>query len=475
MVEYEVVIGLEVHLELATKSKIFCGCSTSFGSKPNTNVCPVCLGQPGVLPVLNEEVVDMAIKGALAINCGVAPYSKFDRKNYFYPDLPKAYQISQYDLPLAENGFLEIDVDGAKRKIGVTRIHLEEDAGKLVHSEDGAYSYMDYNRTGVPLIEIVSEPDIRSPKEARIYLEKLKSYMQYTQISDCKMEEGSLRCDANISLRPKGNKKLGTKIEVKNMNSFRSVEKALEYEVLRQKNELNNGSILQQETRRFDETKQETFSMRSKEEAHDYRYFPDPDLPPIEISKVWIENIRKVMPELPDVRKKRFVEDFNLTEYDANVITSSKKLADFFESTLKLFPESKTVANWIMGELLRLLKDNNSEIDNSKITPKHLSGLLILQKEGVISGKIAKEILEECFVTGKDPRVIVADKDLKQISNIDLIEKIVDQVIEENPQAIKEIKEGNKKALGFLVGQSMKLTNGQANPQIVNELLQKKI
>ncbi len=475
MSKYETVIGLEVHLELSTASKIFCACSTSFGSEPNSNVCPVCLGQPGVLPVLNEEVVDRAIQAALALNCSLASYSKFDRKNYFYPDLPKAYQISQYDLPLAENGHLEIEIDGEKKVIGITRIHLEEDAGKLVHGEDGQHSFVDYNRTGVPLIEIVSEPDMRSPQEAKLYLEKLKRYLEYTEVSDCKMEEGSLRCDANISIRPLGSKEFGTRIELKNMNSFKAIERALEYEVERQIEEVAAGKKITQETRRFDEAKQQTFSMRSKEDAHDYRYFPDPDLPPVEISSQWIARIQESMPELPDARLNRFVVELNLSAYDARVITSSKPLANFFEECLKLYPDAKIVANWIMGELLRLLKDNNMQVDNLKITPDYLAELLVLQKEGVISGKIAKDIFKESFTTGKKPATIVEEKGLKQISDTSFLENLVQEVILNNPQPVQEYRQGKKKAFGFLVGQVMKATKGQANPQVVNEILRKRI
>ncbi len=473
-IEYETVIGLEVHAELATESKIFCACSTRFGAEPNSHVCPVCLGQPGVLPVLNEVVVAMAVKAGLALNCRIASYSKFDRKNYFYPDLPKAYQISQYDLPLAGDGALDIETDGVKKRIGITRVHIEEDAGKLMHDE-GGYSCIDYNRTGVPLIEIVSEPDMNSPGEARAYLEKLKSYLQYMEVSDCKMEEGSLRCDANISLRPAGSQKLGTKIELKNMNSFKAVEKALEHEVERQRDVLTSGGTIIQETRRFDEASQRTVSMRSKEEAHDYRYFPDPDLPPVEVSREWQESIRAELPELPDARRERFVAELGLSRYDAEVITASKKMADFFEACLGSVQETKTVVNWVMGELTRMLKEENSNLDDMKMTPGHLVGLLKLQAEGVLSGKMAKEVFEEAFKTGKAPADIVAEKGLRQITDTGEIEEAVLRVLKENPNSVQDYKAGKQRALGFLVGQVMKVTKGRANPQLANELLIKNL
>ncbi len=474
MSAYETVIGLEVHVELATQSKIFCACSTHFGAEPNSHVCPVCLGQPGVLPVLNEEAVSMAVKAGLALNCTIASYSKFDRKNYFYPDLPKAYQISQFDLPLASGGYLDIEVEGETKRIGITRVHMEEDAGKLMH-EGGGFSYVDYNRTGVPLIEIVSEPHLSSPKEARVYLEKLKSYLQYTEISDCKMEEGSLRCDANISVRPVGSTVLGTRIELKNMNSFKAVEKALEYEEIRQVEEVSTGGTIVQQTRRFDESSQQTVPMRSKEEAHDYRYFPDPDLPPVEVPEEWLAKIRGEMPEMPDARSQRYVEELELSRYDAEVITASKAMADFFAACLQLYPQAKTLANWVMGELSRLLKEENVEIAHIKMTPEHLVGLLQLQDQGVISGKMAKEIFEESFRSGKAPAAIVAEKGLRQISDTSELEGIILEVIQKNPNSVKDYRKGKQKALGYLVGQVMKATKGQANPQRVNELLLKNL
>ena len=511
-VDYETVIGLEVHVELATDSKIFCGCSTHFGAEPNTNVCPVCLGQPGTLPVLNEAAVSMAIKAGLALNCRILPYSKFDRKNYFYPDLPKGYQISQYELPLAAEGFLDIELEleggvregegqeqresrqkeiegrqteiegpegepqekqeNWKKRVGITRIHMEEDAGKLVHEEGGS-SYVDYNRAGVPLIEIVSEPHMNSPREARVFLEKLKSYLQYTEISDCKMEEGSLRCDANISLRPKGSGTLGTKIELKNMNSFKALEKALEHEEVRQREVLEKGGEILQETRRFDEATQKTLSMRSKEEAHDYRYFPDPDLPPVEVSGEWLEGVRETMPEMPDARRERFVRDLGLTPYDAGVITAGREVADFFEACQALYPRAKIVANWVMGDLSYLLKEEDEDmaVSELRITPEHLAGLLKLQEEGVLSGKMAKEVFAEAFKTGKAPAVIVDERGLRQISDTGEMEAVVLRVIAENPNSVQDYRGGKQKALGFLVGQVMKATRGRANPQLANQLL----
>ncbi|MFZ5632578.1 MAG: Asp-tRNA(Asn)/Glu-tRNA(Gln) amidotransferase subunit GatB [Bacillota bacterium] len=478
MARYETVIGLEVHVELKTNTKIFCPSSTAFGGDPNTHVCPVCLGLPGVLPVLNREVLEYAIRVGLALNCKIAEFSKFDRKNYYYPDLPKNYQISQYDLPLAEHGHLNIELNGEAKRIGITRVHMEEDAGKLVHQgtiSTTPYSLVDYNRTGVPLIEIVSEPDIRSPEEARAYLEKLKAIVQYTGVSDCRMEEGSLRCDANVSVRPAGSDKFGTKTEIKNMNSFKALERALRYEVERQIEVLEEGGRIVQETRTWDEARGVTLSMRSKEQAHDYRYFPDPDLVPMVIDRRWVEEIRSGLPELPDQRKARYVRDYGIPEYDASVITATKELADYFEECVAGYPNAKAASNWVMGELSRLLNANNMEITQCRIRPAQLAGMLKLMDGGTISGKIAKMVFEEMFATGKDPEQVVKEKGLVQISDEGAIAAVVDQVLADNPKVVEDFRSGKEKALGFLVGQVMKVTRGKANPEMVNKLLREKM
>ncbi len=471
MMNYEAVIGLEVHAELLTKTKIFCNCTTEFGGEPNTHVCPVCLGLPGTLPVLNKKVVEYAVKAGLALNCEISKFSKMDRKNYFYPDLPKAYQISQYDLPLCKNGYVEIETsDGVKKKIGLTRIHIEEDAGKLMHENvDG--SLVDYNRTGVPLIEIVSEPDMRTPEEAYLYLTKLKSVLEYSEVSDCKMQEGSLRVDTNVSVRPVGSKEFGTKIELKNLNSFKAVQKALEYEIKRQIKLLENGETIVQETRRWNEQKGITEAMRSKEEAHDYRYFPDPDLVPIIVSDEWKEEIRKSLPEMPEHKKERFVAQYGIPEYDASVITASKPLADFFEKCVLEYSSAKTVSNWIMGEMMRLLKETGKEVEEVLIKPHQMASLLNLIDNGTITGSIAKTVFEEMFATGKNPEEIVDEKGLKQLSNEDELRKIALKVIEDNPKSVEDYKNGKDKAIGFLVGQIMKATKGKANPQLANKIL----
>ncbi|MDE4542430.1 Asp-tRNA(Asn)/Glu-tRNA(Gln) amidotransferase subunit GatB [Thermoanaerobacterium sp. R66] len=468
---YEAVIGLEVHAELLTKTKIFCNCTTEFGGEPNTHVCPVCLGLPGTLPVLNKKVVEYAVKAGLALNCEISKFSKMDRKNYFYPDLPKAYQISQYDLPLCKNGYVEIETsDGVKKKIGLTRIHIEEDAGKLMHENvDG--SLVDYNRTGVPLIEIVSEPDMRTPEEAYLYLTKLKSVLEYSEVSDCKMQEGSLRVDTNVSVRPVGSKEFGTKIELKNLNSFKAVQKALEYEIKRQIKLIEGGETIVQETRRWNEQKGITESMRSKEEAHDYRYFPDPDLVPIIVSDEWKEEIRKSLPEMPEHKKERFVTQYGIPEYDASVITSSKPLADFFEKCVLEYSSAKTVSNWIMGEMMRLLKETGKEVEEILIKPHQMASLLNLIDNGTITGSIAKTVFEEMFATGKNPEEIVEEKGLKQLSNEDELREIALKVIEDNPKSVEDYKNGKDKAIGFLVGQIMKATKGKANPQLANKIL----
>jgi aspartyl-tRNA(Asn)/glutamyl-tRNA(Gln) amidotransferase subunit B len=469
--KYETVIGLEVHVELHTKSKIFCGCATSFGAPPNTHTCPVCLGHPGVLPVLNRQAVEYAMKAAMALNCEVATDTKFDRKNYFYPDSPKAYQISQYDKPVGQNGYIDIEVNGETKRIGITRVHLEEDAGKLTHVDGGSASLVDLNRCGTPLIEIVSEPDLRSPEEARLYLEKLRAIMLYCDVSDVKMEEGSLRCDANISLRPRGQEKFGTKTELKNMNSFRGVHKGLEYEEWRQADVLDSGGRIVQETRRWDEAQGKTISMRSKEEAHDYRYFPDPDLVSLHIDDTWKARVRESIPELPDARKARYTSEYGLPSYDAEVITASMKLADLFESSLRHTSDAKAVANWMMGDLLGYLNANNLDVDGVKLTGEHLGAMIGLIEKGTISNKIAKTVFKAMLESGKAPQQIVEEQGLVQISDEGAIKSIVEKVVASNPQSVADYKAGKEKAIGFLVGQIMKETKGKANPGLVNQLL----
>lgn len=472
--KYEAVIGLEVHAELLTDTKIFCSCTTKFGGEPNTHVCPVCLGLPGTLPVLNKKVVEYAVKAGLALNCKIAKFSKMDRKNYFYPDLPKAYQISQYDIPLCSEGYIEIETEGKTKKIGITRIHIEEDAGKLMHENvDG--SLVDYNRTGVPLIEIVSEPDISTPEEAYEYLTKLKSILEYSEVSDCKMQEGSLRVDTNVSVRPAGTSEFGTKIELKNLNSFKAVQKSLEYEIKRQIKVLEEGGTIEQETRRWNEAKGITESMRSKEEAHDYRYFPEPDLVPIIITDEWKAEIEKSLPEMPHHKKERFISQYGIPEYDAEVITSSKALADFFEKCVTEYSSAKTISNWIMGELARLLNETGKEIDDVLIKPHQLASLLSLIDNGTITGTIAKTVFEEMFNTGKDPEDIVEEKGLKQMNNEDELREIAKKVIADNPKSVEDYKGGKEKAIGFLVGQMMKATKGKANPQMATQLLKEEL
>lgn len=476
MAEYEVVIGLEVHVELLTRTKAFCSCPNEFGSESNANVCPICLALPGTLPVLNRSLLEYAVKTGLALNCEIAPYSKFDRKNYFYPDLPKAYQISQYDLPICRDGHLDVEVDGQVRRVGINRVHMEEDAGKLLHGEGQAdCSLVDLNRGGVPLLEIVTEPDIRSPEEARLFLESLKSVLQYLNVSDCKMEEGSLRCDANISLRPAGTDILNTKVEIKNMNSFRAVQRALEGEVERQRLLYETGESVVQETRGWDDSTGGTIVMRSKEEASDYRYFPEPDLVPIVLPPEKIERIREELPELPAARKQRFVEEYGLPDYDAGVLTVSRDLADYFEECVRLYPDAKAVSNWVMVELLRLLNAENLEIGESKLTPSHLVEMLQLIDKGTISGKIAKTVFEEMFATGKKASVVIEEKGLVQISDEGELTKLVEAILADHPEVVEDYRSGKKKALGFLVGQVMKQTKGKANPQVVNRLFKERM
>lgn len=475
--KYEAVIGLEVHTELRTATKIFCSCKTSFGAEPNTNVCPVCLGLPGVLPVLNKKVLEFAVRTGLALNCEISRYSKFDRKNYYYPDLPKNFQTSQYDLPICEHGHLDIEVDGKKSTVRITRAHMEEDAGKLVHHgtsiTDSDYSLVDYNRTGTPLLEIVSEPDIRSAKEAVAYMEKLRAILQYCGVSDCKMEEGSLRCDANVSVRPVGQKELGTKTEIKNINSFRGVERAIEYEAMRQARLLEDGGTVVQETRTWDEKEGVTKSMRKKEEANDYRYFPEPDLVPFTVSDEYIEEIRKTLPELPDARKARYMESYGLAAYDADYLTNDKDRADYFEAMVAAGAEPKEAANWLMGDFAKLLSRDNLEMKAAPVQAAAMADLLKLIAKGTISGKIAKQVFAEMWTSGKDPETIVKEKGLVQISDTGALEELAAKVIAANPQSVADFKAGKKKAVGFLMGQIMKETKGKANPQVVNGILTK--
>jgi aspartyl-tRNA(Asn)/glutamyl-tRNA(Gln) amidotransferase subunit B len=471
--QYETVIGLEVHVQLKTVSKLFCGCSTQFGAQPNTQVCPVCLGYPGVLPVLNHQAFVYALQMGLMVGCEITPYSKFDRKNYFYPDLPKAYQISQYDKPLCCGGKLQIWVDGVKKEIRLTRIHLEEDAGKLMHFSSD--SGVDYNRAGVPLIEIVSEPDLRSPKEAYEYLRVLKTILEYLDVSDCNMEEGSLRCDANVSLRAVGDQKFGTKAEIKNLNSFRGVEKAIQYEIQRQSDVLSQGGRIVQETRLWNADEEVTRSMRSKEEAHDYRYFPEPDLIPMVTSHEEIERLKANLPELPQIRAERFMRNYALSEYDASVLTAKRTLADFFEKCAQNSKNPKAVGNWIMGDLMRELKLHGLEIHQSPVTPESLISLVELIDEGVISGKMAKDVFTEVYKSGKSPKEVVKSKGLIQLTDKAQIEEAVRKVLQENQKTVQDFFNGKKNALAFLVGQVMKVTQGRANPQMVNELLMQEV
>lgn len=476
--KYEMVCGVEVHAELATKSKIFCGCTTEFGGEQNTHVCPVCLGLPGVLPVLNREVVNLAIKAGLALNCDIAEFSKFDRKNYFYPDLPKNYQTSQYDLPICKNGWLEVEAEGEKKRIGITRAHMEEDAGKLVHSGEtittSDESFVDYNRTGVSLLEIVSEPDMRSIPEVLAYLGELVQVLEYTGVSDCKMEQGSVRFDVNVSLRPVGSPEFGTRTETKNLNSFSSVRRCLEYETARQAEVLDVGEKVIQETRTWDEGRGITLSLRSKEEAHDYRYFPEPDLVPLVIERAWVEDVRKGLPELPAARRAR-LQELGLSAYDAQVITASKAFSDFFNAVFDEYADAKNLANWLMGDFTRLLNANSLSVAASPVTSRQMAALLMLMDNGTISGKIGKSVLEEMFATGKGPEEIIKEKGLAQISDEGALLKVIDEILAANPQSVEDYRAGKERAIGFLVGQIMKATKGQANPGLVNKLLKDRL
>jgi len=476
--EYEAVIGLEVHAQLLTASKIFCGCSTRFGEAPNSQTCPVCLGLPGVLPVLNKKAVEFAIRTALAVRGSIAAHSVFARKNYFYPDLPKDFQISQYELPLSTGGFVEINNNGIARRVRIRRVHLEEDAGKLLHAgtmDRAEYSLVDFNRCGVPLIEMVTEPDLRTPEAAAEFLKEFRTILQYLGVSQGNMEEGNLRCDANVSVRPAGSSELGVKTEVKNMNSFKNVQRALEYEIERQIRLLKSGQPIVQETHLWDATQGITLPMRGKEEAHDYRYFPEPDLVPLEISPAWVEEIAASLPEFPAERRQRFVQVYGLPEYDAAVLTASKALADFFEECTHRHRDVKLVSNWIMSELLGYLNREGKEITESPVTPAQLAGLLKLIQEGVISGKIAKVVFEEMYQTGKSPEAIIREKGLIQITDQEELGRIVDQVLAENPGPVSDFRGGKEKALTALVGAVMRATKGKANPQLVNDLLREKL
>lgn len=470
---FETVIGLEVHVELKTNSKIFSAAPNHFGAEPNTNTTVIDLGYPGVLPVVNKSVVDFAMRAALALNMEIEQHTKFDRKNYFYPDNPKAYQISQFDKPIGKNGWIEIEVNGETKRIGITRLHMEEDAGKLSHAD--GYSLVDFNRQGTPLVEIVSEPDIRTPEEAYAYLEKLKSIIQYTGVSDCKMEEGSLRCDANISLRPYGQEQFGTKAELKNLNSFSFVRKGLEHEEIRQAEVLSSGGIIEQETRRFDEKTGKTILMRVKEGTDDYRYFPEPDLVDIVIDDAWLERVRAEIPELPDARKKRYIEELGLPAYDAMVLTLTKEMSDFFEETIALGADSKLASNWLMGEVSAYLNADQKELKDIQLTPSNLAGMIKLISDGTISSKIAKKVFKELADNGGDAAEVVKAKGLVQISDEGALREIVTATLDANPQSIEDFKNGKDRAIGFLVGQIMKATKGQANPPLVNKILNEEI
>jgi aspartyl-tRNA(Asn)/glutamyl-tRNA(Gln) amidotransferase subunit B len=475
MRDYEVVIGLEVHAQLRTRSKIFCSCSTQFGAGPNENTCPVCTGMPGMLPVLNARAVEYAVKMAMAVDCTVNRRSLFARKNYFYPDLPMGYQISQFELPVAEHGHIVIHTEKGEKRIGITRIHMENDAGKNIHSATDNASYVDLNRAGVPLIEIVSEPDMRSAEEAVAYLKSLRAILVYLGICDGNLEEGSFRCDANVSIRPRGQEEFGTRAELKNMNSFRNIQRAIEYEVERQIDLVEDGEKVVQETRLFDVAKGVTRSMRGKEEAHDYRYFPDPDLLPLIIEEDWMEKWRAELPELPEARCRRFQEGLGLPGYDALVLTAEKEVADYFETALGTYNEPKKISNWVMGEVMRELNDRGVMLDGCKLRPEDLARLVKLVDDGLISGTIAKNVFKELFETGGDPEAHVKAKGLVQISDTSAIEGLVDEVLAENPSEVERYKGGDKKLTGFFVGQVMKKSKGKANPGLVNQLLAKKM
>jgi aspartyl-tRNA(Asn)/glutamyl-tRNA(Gln) amidotransferase subunit B len=469
--EYESVIGLEIHSELSTKTKIFCGCTTEFGGDVNTHCCPICTGMPGTLPVLNKEVVNYAIKAGLAMNCEISKFSKQDRKNYFYPDLPKAYQISQYDLPLCKNGYLDIEVDGKEKRIGITRIHIEEDAGKLIHNAWGNSTLVDMNRCGVPLIEIVTEPDLRSAKEAKTLLEKVKTILQYIEVSDCKMQEGSLRCDVNVSIMEKGAKKFGTRTEMKNIGSFSATERAILTESERQREIIEDGGIISQETRRWDDETGTSVLMRSKEDAQDYRYFPEPDLPPIVLTKEYIESINNSLPELPDHKMKRYINDFNLPNYDATILTASKSLSGFFDEVIKNGANPKMASNWILGDISKVMNEDSLSIEELSIIPKKLADLLMTIEKGVISNTAGKTVLDELLKTDKEVAEVIKEKGLAQLNDESVLIEMVEKVIKNNPQSVEAYMGGKTNAIGFLVGQVMNESKGKANPQIINKLI----
>ena len=479
--KYEAVIGLEVHVQLATRTKIFCGCATGFGAAPNSNVCPVCLGLPGALPVLNRQAVELAIEASLALNCTVNPKSIFARKNYFYPDLPKGYQISQYDQPLAEHGFVDVIADGSdgvSKRIGVTRVHMEDDAGKSIHDgfkDSDRYTYVDLNRSGTPLIEIVSEPDMRSSAEAYAYLTEIKQVMQYLNVSTCDMEKGHLRCDANVSVRLRGAEKLGIKAEVKNLNSFKFLRLALDHEIARQVAVIESGGRVVQETRLYNPDTDETVSMRSKEHAHDYRYFPEPDLVPLRISEEWKERVRTHMPELPASRRKRFIRDYGLSEYNAEVLTSTRAVSEYFEKVVAASGDARAAANWVMGDLSALLKEVGKEIEDSPISADHLGHLIGLIASGKLTGKLAKDIFPKMAAANEAPEVIMQREGLESISDEGALGKIIDEVIAANPKQVEQYKGGKQQVIGFLVGQVMKASRGQADPAVVNRMFKEKL
>jgi aspartyl-tRNA(Asn)/glutamyl-tRNA(Gln) amidotransferase subunit B len=472
---YEVVIGVEVHAQLRTKSKMFCGCSTAFGRSPNSQTCPVCLGLPGSLPVINKAAVEMAVRAGLALNCTIGPQNRFARKNYFYPDLPKGYQISQYEAPVCEHGWIEIAVSGTTKRVRIRRAHLEEDAGKNLHGASSGRSLVDLNRAGTPLLEIVTEPDMRSADEAVAYLKNLRDILMYLEVCDGNMEEGSFRCEPNLSLRSAGQQELGVKVELKNINSFKFVKDAIEYEIKRQTKVLTEGGSVKQETRLWNLDRGETAVMRSKEEAHDYRYFPDPDLVPLKLEREWVDAFRADLPELPAARTRRFLEEYGLPDYDAGVLTAARDVAEYFEASVKLFPQPKTVSNWVMGELTRELNNTGTVIGASPVSPERLATLLRMVEQGTVSLKVARDIFPEMYRTGKAPEQIVQEKGLTQMSDDGALSQIIDEVLAGHPAQVAQFKQGKQQVLGFLVGQVMKGSGGKANPSKVNELLKQRL